>query len=98
MEGVLEMSAKERERLRAIEAIKERRLTQQTAAVRLGLSVRQVKRLCRVSRSRRGRVGVAQTRPIEQSAHCAQRAAANHQAGAPALQRFRPDLGRRIFA
>ena len=57
MEGTLEMSAKERERLRAIEAVRERRLTQQVAAERLGLSVRQVKRLCRAFR-RRGAAGL----------------------------------------
>lgn len=57
MQGVLQMSGKERERLRVVEAVKERRLTQTQAAVRLSLSVRQVKRLCRAYR-RRGAAGL----------------------------------------
>lgn len=61
MAGMLEMSAKERERWRVIEAVQERRLTQQAAAVRLGLSVRQVKRLCRAYR-RRGAAGLVSRR------------------------------------
>lgn len=44
------MSAKERERLRVIEAVGEKRLKQAAAAKRLGLSVRQVKRLVRAHR------------------------------------------------
>jgi len=40
------MKAKERERLRLIEAVEERRMTQAAVAGRLGLSIRQVKRLC----------------------------------------------------
>lgn len=50
MEGVLAMSGKERDRLRVIEAVREKRLTQGEAARRLGLSVRQVKRLVRAHR------------------------------------------------
>jgi transposase len=61
MEGILAMSATERERLRVIEAIREGRLTQRAAAQRLGLSVRQVKRLCRAHR-RRGAAGVVSRR------------------------------------
>lgn len=52
MDGVLEMSARERERLRVVEAIKDGRLTQGQAAQRLSLSVRQVKRLYRAYRRR----------------------------------------------
>jgi len=61
MEGMLAMSAKERERLRVIEAVREGRLTQRAAAGRLGLSVRQIKRLCRAYR-RRGAAGLASRR------------------------------------
>lgn len=61
MERVLVMSAKELDRVRVIEAVRERRLTQQAAAVRLGLSVRQVKRLCRAHR-RRGAAGLVSRR------------------------------------
>jgi transposase len=57
VDGVLQMSAKERERTRVIEAVIERRLTQAAAATRLGLCVRQVKRLCRAYR-RRGAAGL----------------------------------------
>lgn len=57
VKGVLEMSTKERERLRVVEAIQEGRLTQRQAAVRLSLSIRQVKRLCRAYR-RRGAAGL----------------------------------------
>ena len=57
VEGTLVMSAKERERLRVIEAVAERRMTQREAARRLALSVRQVKRLCRAHR-RRGTAGL----------------------------------------
>ncbi|WP_429499788.1 helix-turn-helix domain-containing protein [Robbsia andropogonis] len=45
MEGVLSMSAKERERQRVVEAVLEKRLKQAQAAERLGVTVRQVKRL-----------------------------------------------------
>lgn len=45
MEGIVAMSAKERERLKVVEAVREKRLRQGEAARRLGLSVRQVKRL-----------------------------------------------------
>jgi transposase len=50
VEGIVAMSAKERERLRVIEAVGEKRLKQAAAAKRLGLSVRQVKRLVRAHR------------------------------------------------
>lgn len=50
VEGMVTMSAKERDRLRLIEAVRERRLRQGEAAARLGLSVRQVKRLVRAHR------------------------------------------------
>jgi transposase len=73
MEGIVAMSAKERERLKVIEAVQEKRLRQAGAAKRLGLSVRQVKRLVRAHRQagaaglvskRRGR---ASNRRIEQA-------------------------------
>ena len=57
VEGILAMSTKERERLRLVQAIREGRRTQQQAAQELGLSVRQVKRLCRAFR-RRGAGGL----------------------------------------
>ena len=47
MKGLLTMSKAERDRLRVIQAVQERRLSQAQAAERLELSVRQVKRLCR---------------------------------------------------
>ncbi|GAB4182463.1 MAG: hypothetical protein Fur0039_27110 [Rhodocyclaceae bacterium] len=50
VEGVLAMSEKERDRLRVIEAVVGKRLRQVEAAKRLGLSVRQVKRLVRAHR------------------------------------------------
>ncbi|MFO1204151.1 MAG: helix-turn-helix domain-containing protein [Burkholderiales bacterium] len=55
------MSAKERDRLRVIEAVRERRLRQGEAAARLGLSVRQVKRLVRAHRAA-GAVGLVSKR------------------------------------
>ena len=45
--GNLTMSAKELDRLEIIRRVTERRLTQRMAAERLGLSLRQVERLCR---------------------------------------------------
>ncbi len=48
--GNLTMSAKELDRLEVIGRVIERRLTQREAAERLGLSVRQVERLCRALR------------------------------------------------
>jgi transposase len=48
---MITMSAKERDRLRVIEAVRERRLRQGEAAARLGVSVRQVKRLVRAHRA-----------------------------------------------
>jgi transposase len=48
--GNLTMSAKELDRLEIISRVIERRLTQRKAAERLGLSVRQVERLCRAYR------------------------------------------------
>lgn len=50
MEGVVAMSVKERDRLKVIEAVIEKRVKQSKAAERLGLSVRQVKRLVRAHR------------------------------------------------
>ncbi len=50
-EGLIQMSAKERERLRVVEALKDRRLKQRQGAERLGLSVRQVKRLLHAYRA-----------------------------------------------
>ena len=50
-EGVLAMSAKERERLVVVRAVGEGRLRQGAAAERLGVSVRQVKRLVRAWRA-----------------------------------------------
>ena len=61
MEGMLAMSGKERERVRVIEAVKEKRLKQGEAAKRLGLSVRQVKRLVRAHREE-GVAGVVSKR------------------------------------
>jgi len=45
------MSLKERDRLQIIEAVREKRLKQRTVAERLGLSVRQVKRLVQAHRT-----------------------------------------------
>lgn len=50
-DGLLAMSAKERERLVVVRAVGEGRLKQAAAAERLGVSVRQVKRLVRAWRS-----------------------------------------------
>lgn len=50
MEGLVSMSAKERERQRVIEAVLEKRLKQAQAAERLGVTVRQIKRLVRAYR------------------------------------------------
>lgn len=50
MEGMVTISAKERDRLKVIEAVVERRLLQGEAALRLRLSVRQVKRQVRAYR------------------------------------------------
>jgi transposase len=50
MDEVLAMSGSERDRLRVVEAVRERRLKQSEAAARLGVSVRQVKRLVRCHR------------------------------------------------
>lgn len=48
--GNLTMSAKELDRLEIVRRVTERRLTQRTAAERLGLGLRQVERLCRAFR------------------------------------------------
>jgi transposase len=63
--GLVTMSARERDRLRVIEAVRERRLKQSQAAQRLGLSVRQIKRLVRAHRSEgaRGLVSKRRGRP-----------------------------------
>jgi hypothetical protein len=55
------MSTRERDRLRTIEALCERRLQQAPAAQQLGLSVRQVKRLVRAYR-RQGAAGLVSAR------------------------------------
>ncbi len=47
---LITMSGRERDRLRVIEALREKRLKQWQAAERLGLSVRQIKRLVRAHR------------------------------------------------
>jgi len=59
------MSAMERDRLRVVEAVRERRLKQSQAAQRLGLSVRQIKRLVRAHRTQgaRGLVSKRRGRP-----------------------------------
>ena len=49
--GNLTMSAKELDRLEIIGRVAERRLTQWKAAAQLGLSLRQVQRLCRALRA-----------------------------------------------
>ncbi len=49
--GNLTMSTRELDRLEIIGRVLERRLTQCTAAEQLGLSLRQVERLCRAFRS-----------------------------------------------
>jgi transposase len=49
-EGELTMSRKERDRLKVVEAVREKRLKQEEAAQQLKLSVRQVKRLVRAHR------------------------------------------------
>ena len=74
MKGLLTMSKAERDRLRVIQAVQERRLTQTEAAQRLELSVRQIKRLCRGLREqgeavvisrRRGRPSNRRIDPVE---------------------------------
>lgn len=49
-EGIVAMSAAERERLRVVQGVQEGRVRQAEAAARLGLSVRQIKRLVRAHR------------------------------------------------
>lgn len=61
-EAILVMSAHERERLRVIEAVRERRLKQSKAAKRLSLSVRQIKRLVRAHKRRGARALVSKRR------------------------------------
>jgi hypothetical protein len=58
VEGVLQMSGRERKRVRVIEAVIERCMTQVAAANRLGLCVRQVKRLSRACRRNPGQTTV----------------------------------------
>lgn len=60
-EGIVSMSTRERDRVRVIEAVCERRLKQAPAAQRLGLSVRQVKRLVQAYR-REGPAALVSTR------------------------------------
>jgi transposase len=50
MEGLLSMSAKERERYRLVQAVLERRVRQAQVSERLGVSVRQIKRWVRAVR------------------------------------------------
>ena len=50
----LTMSAKELDRLEVLGRVVERRLTQWQAAEQLGLSLRQVERLCQTLRTARG--------------------------------------------
>ena len=61
VEEMIAMSGKERDRLRVIEAVRERRLKPGEAAARVGLSVRQVKRLVRAHRAA-GAVGLVSKR------------------------------------
>ena len=49
--GLIEMSGKERERLRAVQELRKGHLRQAKAAAQLGLSVRQIKRLVRAHRT-----------------------------------------------
>lgn len=58
---MVEMSSRERERLRVVEAVEEGRLKQAAAGKQLGLSVRQVKRLVRGYR-RQGAAGLVSRR------------------------------------
>lgn len=62
MEGVLSMSERERERLRVVQLVLEKRVRQGEAAVQLGLTVRQVKRLVRAVRERGAGALVSQRR------------------------------------
>jgi hypothetical protein len=64
-EGILAMSTTERDRLRVIEAVCERRMKQGQAGERLGLSVRQIKRLVRAYRGHGARalISVRRGRP-----------------------------------
>jgi transposase len=73
VEGIVAMSAKERERLKLIEAVREKRLKQGEAAKRLGLSLRQVKRLVRAHRQM-GAAGLASKRRGQPSNRCIERA------------------------
>ena len=52
MDKLLTMSEKEIQRLEVIKVIEEKRMTQEQASQRLGISTRQVKRLCRNYRER----------------------------------------------
>ena len=61
VEGMITMSGKEWDRIRVVEAVRERRLKQAEAAARLRLSVRQIKRLVRAHRAV-GAVGLVSKR------------------------------------
>jgi transposase len=61
-EGTFAMSTGERDRLRVIEAVCERRMKQGQAGARLGLSVRQIKRLVRAYRRHGARALVSKRR------------------------------------
>lgn len=70
MEGSVAMSGKERHRLRVVQAVDERRMTQGQAAQALNVSVRHVKRLAEgMERFWRGRAGVQAAGSAEQSAY-----------------------------
>ena len=69
-DGLLVMSAKERERLVVIRAVCERRLLQAEAAERLDLSVRQIKRLAQAWRTE-GAKGLVSRLPPQPRGACA---------------------------
>ena len=60
-DGCLRMSKRELTRLEVVQRVQKRRLTQREAAALLGLSVRQVERLCRAYREH-GVVGLVSKR------------------------------------
>lgn len=95
VEGILGMSSKERERLRLIQAIREGRRTQQQAAHELGLSVRQVKRLCRAFRRQgaRGLVSRRRGRPSNRRI-----ALAEQRRVVQLVERHYPDFGPTLAA
>lgn len=92
--GNLTMSAKEVNRLEIIGRVIERRLTQRQAAERLGLSVRQIERLCRAYRNEgaAGLVSRKRGRPSNRKLSIAVRRACVG-FGARSLFRFRSHAG-----